>query len=326
MSHSPDTDKPVDLYCPLKHGVSVSCINLWLVDRSACGIRYIENWQESESWRYETAFGKLVQAGIEGFIKSGSHSGMKRFIQTEYMKQVSEFGSSSDMVWWAQLALFLTERFILHYKDDPVLALTELTDSERNIFQRIPLPSGREITLNCYLDGEFPNGMFENKVRGRFDREKISANIKHDLQYNWYLFAMLQETGVLPERVWYQHILRPGSFGYRGPKQKKSESRKEYLERIKEHIKEYPEIYFYRYLGFPTIKEINRWAHATFYPLMEAFLDWHEFMTNPPLGGVNKYNWVAPYGTYNPFEFDSQEAYRNFRLTGSTAGLRKRTK
>ena len=310
---------------PINQGVSVSMLNLWLQDKFACKTSYLDGWEMVESWNHALNYGNLVQAGIEGWVKTQQKKGLLRFIQTEYKKQVNQYGDCDDMRWWTSLACHQTQLFVDHYTNDRHLPLSSVHTSERNVRVSIELPSKRKVTLNCYLDGEGDNLIMENKVRGKYDPESIAGEIKWDLQYNFYLLAVYNEKGELPRKVWYQHSRRPGSWGYKGPRKKKSETDSEYLERVKEHMTENPDYYFYRYIGRPTLTDLKRFCHACLYPMLEAFIDWYDYCTKTT-NDVNRVDWMTPYGLYNPFVEGTSERFRNYRMTGLPTGLKKKAR
>ncbi len=58
-------------------------------------------------------------------------------------------------------------------------------------------------------------------------------------------------------------------------------------------------------------------------PMLEAFMDWYEYMITPNRSGVlNRVHWTTPYGLYNPFMEGTQERFRQYRIDGSLEGLR----
>tara|TARA_R110002096_G_scaffold23046_1_gene73627 strand:- start:263 stop:1216 length:954 start_codon:yes stop_codon:yes gene_type:complete len=315
------------MWHPQDDGLSVSGLNLWLQDRFAFKVRYLEGYEEVQSFAPPLAYGNLVQAGIEGYIQSGRQKvGLIKFIRNEHDRLVEEHGTMEEIEWWTHLAIHQADLFVSHYENDPVLPLTSVTTSERNIRVECPLPSGRSITLNGYLDGEGKDLVFENKVRGRWSPEKIAQNIHLDLQVQYYLMASYCETGEVPKQIWYQHQLRVGGWGSKGPRKKKTETDMEHLERIKIWMSENPDEVFYRYLFQPTPTDVQRFAHACLYPMLEAFLDWFEYQEKVRLGepAVNRFDWMSPYGQYNPFVEGTIERFRDYRISGQPLGLRKR--
>ena len=322
----PTPPKKREPWNPTVHGLSYSCLNLWLQDRFACEVSYIQNLEAVESWNYQMKYGNLIQAGIEGFIKTGTMKGGFRFIQVEYQSQVDYYGMNKDITWWAKLAEHTLSAFVQRYKTDHQYPLSLIEKSEENLRAEITLPSsGRTVILNMYLDGEWSEGIMENKVRGKWNPEAIAREIKWDLQYNIYVIAKYLTSGIVPSKVWYQHILRPGSFGYRGPKKRKTDTPDSHMGRIVAHMKENPDTYFYRFIGRPSLSDIERFSHACLYPMLEGFLDWYEHVTAPDRDlRENHVDWIQPYGLYNPFVMGTEERFRTYRLTGSPIGLRKK--
>lgn len=315
----------MELYNPTKHGLSVSALSLWHVDKTAFYARYILGYTEVMPWQLKMAYGTFVQAGIEGYVKLRTRSGSAKFIQNCYEKDLAKYGYSDEMFYAFKLACIQCDLFVCQWKE----VLDSCTDSERNLRPVLSLPSGRHVVMNCYLDGEGDRKkelfILENKVRAKVDREEISQYISLDLQLNYYLLAYYLETGQLPKKVHYFTQLRPNSFGYRGPRRKKKESIGDYHERIKTHIQDNPDYYTYRYVVQPTEASLHRFCQRCLYPMVENLLDWYEYVTaDPQTRGVNKVDYMTPYGIYNPFTNEVQEAYRQFRLSGSTTGLIKR--
>jgi len=269
-------------------------------------------------------YGSYFQACFEGFIKTGNqYRGAHAWLDQVVRKDKRLFGPSryQDIKWWSSLALEHFYLFVKKYEEDPDLPLSAVDDSERNIRVEITLPSERKLTLNTYLDGEGGDAlMYEGKCRAKIDREGVAKEIRWDLQYNVYLLAKYTSSGILPEQVWYQTNLRPCGFGYRGPAKRKSESMEEFQQRILSDMAEDPDKYLYRFIGRPLMSELERFCHGCLYPMLEAFLDWYDYVVDPA-GKVNKYDWVTPYGLFNPLLQDMQEDYRNYRLTGLPVGL-----
>lgn len=309
------------VWSPAVSGLSLSGLELWLVDRVAFEVSYLRDLEVVESWNKNMQYGSLIQAGIEGYIKTRQIRGAAKFIQEEFEKQVRQYEDYEDIAWWASLAQHQVLIWSNQYAAD--LDLYRVTSSEVQHKIDLILPSGRPITLNGYIDGEGDDILMENKCRGEWDEETIAREIDMNLQVNYYLLMYKAQHGKLPSRMWYQHIRRPGGFGYSGPRQKAKETREEYKQRIVEAIDQNRDYHFFRYWIKPDEDRLNRFLHGCLYPILEAFLDWYLYMTHPQKKDqLNKYHWMTPYGLYNPFTEGTAERFRNFRLTGNTVGLR----
>lgn len=309
------------MWSPVANGLSLSGLELWLVDKVAFECSYIKDLEAVEPWNKNMMYGSLVQAGIEGFIKTRQKRGASKFIQDEFEKQCKEFTEYEDISWWAGMAQHEINTWIEIYGAD--LDTYKITKSECQHKIDLTLPSGRIITLNGYIDGEGEGVMMENKCRGEWDVDTVSREIDFNLQVNMYLLLFTATYGSLPERVWYQHIRRPGGFGYRGPRQKAKETRDAFRIRIAEAIDTDRDYHFFRYWIRPDEERHQRFLHGCLYPMLEGFLDWYEYMSHPQKKEQpNHCHWATPYGLYNPFMEGTQERFRNYRLTGSTLGLR----
>lgn len=323
------------VWSPYSHGLSVSSLQLWAVDRVGCELRLLRNRRAIEPWRKETSFGNLFQAAYEGWVKHREKGMLKRHAEEVDKQIVINPEAKDDIVTWGTLALRLfSECFLKRYEAE----MKSVVRSEEHHKARIDLPSGRQIVLHGYIDGEFDKlpastplvgnafGFCENKTRSDWDQEKLVDELPWDLQTNIYLLLYRAKYGKLPSRVWYQHIRRPGGFAYRGPRQKTNEPLKAWHGRIVEHIREdlLNDYHFYRFWLKPTMTGLERFCWGALYPMLEAFLDWYDYLIHPDRDNiVNRVHWFQPYGIYNPFENGRPESFRNYRLTGSTAGLRR---
>lgn len=309
------------IWSPVVNGLSLSALELWLIDRVAFECSYLRDLEAVEPWNKNMQYGSLIQAGIEGFIKTRQTRGAAKFIHNEFEKQCSSYDDYDEIAWWSNLAQHQVSTFIDIYGKD--LDTYGVTKSECQHKIELVLPSGRPIVLNGYLDGEGDNIVMENKCRGDWDADSLARELDYNLQVNMYQLLYKATHGHLPERIWYQHIRRPCGFGYAGPRKKTAESQDEYRLRIAEAIDTNRDYHFYRYWIKPDEERHNRFMHGCLYPMLEAFIDWYIYMTHPDRKNeVNKYHWIQPYGLYNPFTEGTQERFRNFRLTGSTLGLR----
>lgn len=311
--------KPI--WSPGVHGLSLSALELWLVDRVAFECSYLRDLEPVEPWNKNMQYGSLVQAGIEGFIKTRQPRGAAKFIHNEFERQCKQYDDYDDMSWWTNLAQHQVDTWIDLYGKD--LDTYGVTDSECQHKIELTLPSGRTMLLNGYIDGEGADIIMENKCRGEWDEDVIAREIDLNLQVNVYQLLFKATHGHLPSRIWYQHIRRPGGFAYAGPRKKAAESPEDYRLRLAQAIHYDRDYHFYRYWIIPDEERHQRFLFGCLYPMLEAFLDWYTYMTHPNRKDeVNKYHWMQPYGLYNPFTEGTQERFRNFRLTGSTLGLR----
>lgn len=323
------------IWNPITNGLSLSGLELWLINRVAFELKYLKELVPVEEWNKNTGYGQLFQSCIEGFIKTKTIQGSNKLLELKTKEFLIKYPANhDDIVYYATLAEKQFNIFITLYSKE--LLKVNFTDSEKYHKVTIQLPSNRDISLIGYIDGENSTTIMENKTRAEWDIDAIVAEIDLNLQYNYYCMIFYAENdGTLPKHVWYQHIRRPGGFGYRGPKQKQLESKAEYLFRLVNYISDNKEDHFYRFMSKPSEDRFYRFLFICLYPILESFLDWYEYMilkitplpVNKPADDIiNKYHWLTPYGLYNPYLQGTEETFRKYALTGSTAGLIKRVK
>ena len=329
--------KAEPIWNPITDGLSVSGLELWLINRVAFELKYLQNLVPVEEWNKNIGYGQMFQCCIEGFIKTNTVTGSHKLLEIKTKEFLIKYPANhDDIVYYATLAEKQFNIFLELYSKE--LIKTKFTDSEKYHKVTIELPSGRDISLIGYIDGENDTMIMENKTRAEWDINAIIEEIDLNLQYNYYCMIFYAEhDNTLPKSVWYQHIRRPGGFAYRGPKQKKLESKEEYLYRLTEYISTNKEDHFYRFMSKPTKDRFYKFLYICLYPILEAFLDWYEYMifqitpnnssvTVTPEEEANKYHWLTPYGLYNPYVQGTEETFRKYALTGSKAGLVKRVK
>jgi hypothetical protein len=305
-----------------------------MVDPIACELRYLRDLEAVEPWRKEMSYGSFFQAAVEGYVKEGVRSACSFVDETADSQITRNPESKSDILFWADLAksLFL-KCYLPRYPE-----VSCITKSERHVAADISLPSGRVVKLHGYLDAEFEKlppglgpvtgcwGFGEHKCRGEWNEQTIAENIPWDLQTNIYTLLLFAERGEIPPAVWYQHCRRPGGFAYGGPRQGKNETLQQWGSRVIKTIEaDTSDYHFFRFWHRPTRAGLERFLWGFLYPYLEHFLDWYDYMVDPNRDQrVNKYHWIRPYGVYDNFMTTFPEAYRNYRVTGSTRGLRKK--
>lgn len=318
-----------EIWNPALKGLSVSALNLFWINPVAFELKYFQGLEPVEAWNKNTAYGSLIGAGIEGFIKKGTTLDIENFVDRQYRKDIMKFNEYDEIAWWSQLATEQAKIFCSRYSAD--FKAHGVTRAETRRKETIILPSGRTIVLNGYLDGEGKDLIFEHKCRGDWNPERIADEIDMDLQFNYYLLLYYTKEGKLPKKVWYQHSRRPSGWGYRGPKKRETETKDAYLKRLVQYIKDNEDDHFYQFMAIPDMGRFQRFLQISLYPKLEQFLDWYDYLTGKePYNSVstcdryNSLHVMTPYGLYNPYLEGTDEAFRRYALTGSTLGLRKR--
>lgn len=324
-----------EIWNPAIKGLSVSALNLFWINPVAFELKYFQGLEPVEPWNKNTGYGSLIGAGIEGWIKHRTDDALANFIDRQYQKDIAKYEEYDEIAWWAELATAEARSFVSVYASD--FDKYKIDSAEARYKQEVLLPSGRSVVLSGYLDGKGPNIVFEHKCRAEWNTERIAAEIDMDLQFNFYLLLYYQKHGQLPDKVWYQHSRRPGGWGYRGPKKRDTETKESFLKRLITYVQENEQEHFYQFIAKPNMQRFERFLSISLFPKLEQFLDWYQYL----IGGeeyriafqaendvlpdrYNSLHVMTPYGLYNPYLEGTDEAFRNYALTGSTLGLRKR--
>lgn len=311
------------IWNPALKGLSVSALNLFWINPVAFELKYFQGLEPVEPWNKNLSYGSLIGAGIEGWIKKREDCAIDNFIEKQYLRDIQKYNEYDDIAWYAELAAAQTRVFVGRYATEFNERLIFRAETKRK--ETITLPSGRQIVLNGYLDGEGKDIIFEHKCRAEWNTEKIASEIDMDLQYNFYLLLYYTREGKLPNHVWYQHSRRPGGFGYRGPKKKETETKATYLKRLIKYIQDNEDDHFYQFISTPNMERFDRFLHISLFPKLEQFLNWYDYLVMRDENKINSLHVMTPYGLYNPYLEGTDEAFRHYALTGSTLGLRKRT-
>ena len=106
------------VWSPHKNGLSVSGLNLWLVDRTAFELQYLRRLEVVEPWNKNLGYGLLMQAGIEGFIKTGTVAGAYQLQNREFEKQIVQYSEIDEIAYWTRIAGHQLTTFIDYYSED----------------------------------------------------------------------------------------------------------------------------------------------------------------------------------------------------------------
>jgi hypothetical protein len=323
MTTTPNEQHIELTYNPIKSGLSVSQLNMWLVDKAAYEMQYLRGWEAVEPWDPKLNFGKLFMAGIEGYVKSGHQlAGGFSYIDKETEAQIRQYATYDDIHFWSYLSREMLTVFVeLH--SDWLLEYCEESETKHTI--ELETPNGKTFVLSGRVDGQSHDGsrLFENKCRASWNEEGLVQELKWELQVNYYYHLMYTTYGKLPKSVWYMNVRRPWGFASRSPKRRKGETDSSLMERLVKHIRDNPSYYFVPLRLTPSMDEFQRFCHKCLYPILQAFDEWWTQKTNPD-EYWNTTDWITPYGLFNPFTEGIPERFRHYRLYGSTRGLRPR--
>ena len=128
--------------------------------------------------------------------------------------------------------------------------------------------------------------LFETKTKGRVDEDSIMDRLMFDLQVMLYLWSLWKDYGVVPGGVVYNIIRKPQL------RQKKTETLKEFIDRIKADVKTRPDFYYMRYQSSIVESDLKKWEEE-FVDILRQLVRWYrkEFhwknSSACSMGGVN---------------------------------------
>ncbi len=186
------------------------------------------------------------------------------------------------------------------------------------------LPSGRVIPLFGRFDAGFRVGkstyLQENKTKGNIDHEGLMHSAHKDLQVMYYTICMRRLYPNVRGTL-YNIIKRPLSDRF-PLRQKKTESRKEFHQRVLTGIDENREQHFSRYTIPTTNHDVEIFKRQTFIPLLETVADWWDSIKdNPHDPWGSSHHWVRPYGVYDPMTLGRRGDLFGYLTTGSRQGI-----
>jgi len=112
-------------------------------------------------------------------------------------------------------------------------------------------------------------GIFETKTKSRIDEADIRDGLKADMQTMIYLFATYLDSKEFPETVLYNVIRRSTMY------QRKDESIKSFIDRIKHDMSIRPDYYFMRWEVTVTKEDITSFVKKTLDPILIQFVSWY---------------------------------------------------
>jgi hypothetical protein len=146
MTTTPNEQHIELTYNPIKSGLSVSQLNMWLVDKAAYEMQYLRGWEAVEPWDPKLNFGKLFMAGIEGYVKSGHQlAGGFSYIDKETEAQIRQYATYDDIHFWSYLSREMLTVFVeLH--SDWLLEYCEESETKHTI--ELETPNGKTFVLS----------------------------------------------------------------------------------------------------------------------------------------------------------------------------------
>ena len=143
------------------------------------------------------------------------------------------------------------------------------------------MEDGEEVTLTIRgkRDGVFRSRksgrlyLFETKTKGRIDEDGIMDRLVFDLQVMLYLWSMWKDFGEMPQGVVYNIMRKPQL------RQKKDESLKQFIDRIRFDTEARPDFYYMRYNSDIVGSDLVEWEKE-FILILRQLVRWYRGQFN----------------------------------------------
>lgn len=194
---------------PLVDGVTQTMLSRYLVCPERFRVLYIEGLQPVPKFHAELEFGNLWHAAEEAFARHGdssdpfaiaSEAAWQRAVY-DYANKLGELYpfQRDQIIHWLQIIVTLFPIYIEYWENHQDVVDRNPLLQEQPFDVSYKLPSGREVKLRGKWDSNdavnsdmrMVKGIWvqENKSKSQIDREKITRQLKHDLQTMLYLIA-----------------------------------------------------------------------------------------------------------------------------------------
>jgi len=329
---------------PMEDGITFSLLSKFLVCRERFRLKVIEGLDESMGFNHAIEFGSMWHEAEE------AHAGGKpwRPAAQKYMDYLRSEHPAADIGIRKtyELVKLAFPLYVKHWQKKGK-GIKRIPVLEEEVFN-VPyeLPSGRTIILKGKFDCVFRKKksvwLQENKTKGRIDEAGLTATLDQNLQTMLYQIALrtAQKLGLFPfdkgdigriKGVLYNVVRRPLGDQH-AIRQKKSETEKQFYQRVAAQIKADPNHYFMRWDVNLFPREIMQFQERVFDPIMEQLCDWWEWVSQNPFDPwslqtsseyANNIHWQAPWGIYNSMFGGFRGDYFEYLTTNKRSSLQK---
>lgn len=271
-------------------------------------------------------------------------------LKDHYVCLLSDYPmQQSEIHKWFQICHMQFSIYVKYWEKNPDVKNRTPVFQERAFCIPYSLPSGRTVKLRGKFDSvdiikrsrREAIYLQENKTKGDLDVEKLTQQLRFDLQSMIYLVALyhLRQTDELPklpiDGIRYNTIRRPLGGGLHSIRQRTGRKTKqgivgaetdiEFLKRLRDEvIIPNQHDFFQRFLVEVAPNEVTEFRRQFLDPVLEQLCDWYDWVAadaDPWRSGNKGLHWRYPYGVYNPLLEDRHHDLDNFLETGNSVGL-----
>lgn len=366
---------------PTTDGITFSLLNRFIECRERFRLRVVEGLADDEGFQRSMEYGSMWHAAEEGLasqspsrygsMTSGPNLGNApqwlKNAQSYRNKLLEQYPDDHDEInhWYS----VLKAQFPVYIKQwrarqrNVKYVLQETTFRVPYVLKDPTTSTVRTVILRGKWDAVLLRGksifLQENKTKGEIDEEGIMATVDQNLQVMFYLIALKaakdSQVMYLPEYshpyniagVLYNVVRRPLADRY-AIRQKKSETKKEFYQRLQGVIAEDPDHYFKRWEANITPKDIKAFQRECFDPLLRNLCDWWDSIKDDPFNPwetlhfpterdyydwkdhgkrnhvvPNRHHWRTPFGIHNSLAGGFRGSYFKYLTKHSMSDLKR---
>lgn len=323
---------------PAVDGITNSLLCKFIVCRERFRLQVIEGYREEDAFDSAIEYGQMWHEVKEAY-RTGrdwkkSLGDYREKLWARYPASIGEINN------WA----YICAGQFMAWLSRPRPAVTPRRIKEQQLCTedsfRVPytLPSGRKLIFRGKYDSILladKNALYieDDKSKGKIDEVGITNTLFGNLQMGLYHTAAKESLTKGADGKWrihnldkrgsvelpatatrpylagtrYQIVRRPLAEYYPPVKQKKTETQKEFGDRVIQHIADNTDYYFMTMQSMMSESGLHKFQQTILHPWCEALLDWWEYMesvnfdpwTSCPVEQKNSLHFQTPWGVYN---------------------------
>lgn len=351
-------------------GVTQSLLGRSLVCPERFRLGVMEGFREPDKFNHRTAYGDMFHVMAE-HNAAGKDMGYCVRAVLEHCKglAVKHKDQQQDISKWYNIVTRQFQSYVNHWSKNKENKKRKNVFSEQVFDVPYKLPSGRTVRLRGKWDSVdlIDKGLYieENKTKGEVIKEKITRQLKFDLQAMFYIVALqellknpygysqlqLLNAKATVQGINYNVVRRPLAEGKycirqhkgRGKDLKGAETTEQYYNRLGKLIESDPEWFFVRFKVDISQRDVDKFKALCLHPVLENLCDdyeWWWYCFNSKTGPHSVYEYdvrekwfpyhkrrhhVMPYGIYSYLLDGGETHLDNYLLTGDDRGLERTT-
>lgn len=312
-------------------GITYSLLCKFLVCRERFRLLVVDGIREAEAYNPSIEFGSMwheaeeARAGKKNWKRAAGR--YRDRLRGKYPASEAAIAKTYNLVCAAY------RPYVEHWSQHRDERMRKPVAQEETFAVPYKLPSGRMVILRGKFDEvcQVSKSLYlqENKTKGQIDEQGIQDTIQGNLQTMIYQLARrISRPKERMKGVIYNVIRRPLSDRY-AIKQRKTETEKQFYDRLSKDIQSDSSHYFKRWKTILTAADIDQFCERSLHPILEQLWDWWIDITDTLRQGKSPFirdtHFQMPWGVYNPLGSGFRGDYFTYLTTGSKSNLEQVT-